>query len=84
MVNFHQIKSIFSKTAGLIELKIGVQMRETILETWILKKGGPYEIHFFKEKCQVPPHSKENNKNRKALVCNKHTQRVIFERFHKC
>ena len=54
-------KSFFSKPAGPIELKIGVRMRETILEKWILKKGGPYKVHFFKEKCHVPLHSKENN-----------------------
>ena len=50
MVNFYQIKSIFSKTAALIELKIGVQMRKTILEKWILKKGVHMRFIFSKKK----------------------------------
>ena len=60
-------KSFFSKTDGPIELKIGVQMRKMILEKWILKKGGPYNIHFFKEKCHVPLRSKENNVKKKRF-----------------
>ena len=43
-------KSIYSKTAGPIELKIGVQMRETILEKWILKRGGSIKYSFFQKK----------------------------------
>ena len=40
-IYFLQKGRFFSKTAGSIELKVDVQMRETILEKWSLKKGGP-------------------------------------------
>ena len=55
------LKSFYSKTAGPIELKIGVQMRETILEKWFLKRGGSIKYSFFQRKMpRSTPHSREN------------------------
>ena len=54
MVNFSQKKSFFSRTTLLIELKLSVQMRETILEKWIPKKSS-IKYSFFQRK--MPPAS---------------------------